>query len=101
MPAAIKMHQLKVQAEKKVEQYSKEAAVIVPQDQREQILRYLKRHNVMMGKTAEPTLEEVYAHIERLKSKKMVSKENIDTGVRNFILPSYHNSTHFKGAMAL
>ena len=45
--------------------------------------------------------EQIYQIIKKKVEKKEKNIENPDLGNRNFMLPSYHTKTHFKGATGL
>ena len=47
-----------------------------------------------------PTLLDLI-DLYKKKMAKKGNKETIDYGTRNFMLPSYHKKTHFKGATSL
>ena len=46
-----------------------------------------------------PDAEQIYKMIKKKYEK--INVENPDLGVRNFMLPIYHQKMHFKGATSL
>jgi|APSaa5957512535_1039671.scaffolds.fasta_scaffold88312_1 hypothetical protein len=65
--------------------------------EKDKIVARMVKNNM---KESEINTEEVYKKLQKkVEGKK--SKENPDFGTRNYMLPSYHEKTHFKGALSL
>lgn len=67
------------------------------EEEKKKILsRFARSHS---GENADFNTEQIYELIKRRMMKE--NKENPDLGNRNFMLPSYHKKTFFKGATHL
>ena len=61
---------------------------------------YIKKIMSRQKPGYEPTTQDVINMINKKKDKGS-NKEHVDLKIRNFMIPSYHKKTHFKGALSL
>jgi hypothetical protein len=85
---------------KQLEQAPPHAIIVEPdvlKAEKDKLVARMVRNNM---KESEINTEEVYKKLQKKMEGKR-SKEAPDFGNRNYMLPTYHEKTHFKGAVSL